>query len=232
MAAFFSGKGLTDFAKDVTGTSIITGDTSFGSSVQDFIPGVGDYNAQKEANKQNLQESQANRDFQERMSSTAYQRAMADMKTAGLNPTLAYMQGGASSPSGSTASVQPASKTGLADFALKATTGLSGVAQNQTAIEQQKTMNESAIQLNATTAAKNVADAQRIRTETRGLGKKEGEGQLWHRFYKGINSILDSSSKDAARRNKTEAPLIKKIGPASKSQSNSMFNFLNKKGPQ
>lgn len=74
-----------------------------GSSI---IGGMISHHGQDNTNAANAALAQRQMDFQREMSSTAYQRSTADMRAAGINPMLAYMQGGASTPQGTMATMQ------------------------------------------------------------------------------------------------------------------------------
>lgn len=87
--------------------------------------------AESRTNRQfNADEALLSRNWQERMSNTAYQRTTKDMKAAGINPMLAYMQGGASTSGGATASGSPASTPGTETPGKYSAMALQGAAQS------------------------------------------------------------------------------------------------------
>ncbi len=89
-----------------------------GAAIQAGASFLGGLFGGRAADKRRAKEALLNRQFQERMSSTAFQRQAIDLEKAGLNRILGLSGSGASSPGGSMAAQQdyitPAINTALA----------------------------------------------------------------------------------------------------------------------
>jgi len=152
------------------------------------------YAGGERANKSNRDIAREQMKFQERMSSTAYQRAMADMEKAGLNPILAYSQGGASSPGGASATMQNT----IGPAANSARDAARGFAEIRNLHEQNNVLRSQADLNKAQTALQMVnATGQSL-----DLPRKE----VYHEAYKSASDVLKSTKSSF---NDTFAPWFK-----------------------
>lgn len=142
---------------------------------------------QAAANRANERIARENREFQERMRNTSYQAAVKDMREAGLNPALAYTQGGAATPSGSTAEMRNAASPLGAGVATAAQVALT-VAQ----------------------ADKTRAEADQIRKESEGRVDLLGTSAEWNRTQsaRGQREIMELMETWRARR---EMPALQNV---------------------
>lgn len=157
----------------IGGMSAVAQSANNSANLQNHIMDLNFNMAEADLNRKFAADQVANQQaFQERMSNTAYQRATADMKAAGINPMLAISNGGASSPSGAAANAPSVSApppirmentlgTGISS-ALDAYKTLQTMKQTDNATKQ----TESQINVNNTTAALNTAKAAQTAVET------------------------------------------------------------------
>lgn len=196
------GKAVGSLGKSLSGDGSGYGLFDVVGDAASIVPGIGDSMAANQQNKANIAAADRAMRFSERMSSTAYQRGMADMKAAGLNPMLAFSQGGASAPSGVTPTINSTTKSGLGHAAITAGLGIQSAATAKQQADTQQASAESSIALNKATAAKQVADTarssaevDRIRAETSRTRQQTKKDSATVPVYDEATRIIDKLMK-------------------------------------
>lgn len=157
--------------------------------------------------KQTAETNAANRDiareqmmFQHNMSNTAYQRARVDMERAGINPMLAYMQGGASSPQGASATMVSPRTGDDINRAVSSTLSAISTAQElrsrESTIDLQKAQEAATVveaKVKDETAKKVAEEAKQVRAQT-GLLRDDARSRGARRDVEKAHADIDKEN--------------------------------------
>lgn len=151
----------------------------------------------KDANQTNLLLSEENRKWQEAMADTAYQRAVRDLAKAGLNPMLAYSQGGSAVPSQD--APQVANQLGPAvSSALQGASLMSTAQQMQLSAEQAQLARAQAAKVTSETVSNDLHSAMMAARVKQTMSQTKLTDAHWDNVQQQIlGTIADSATKHA-----------------------------------
>lgn len=180
------------------GAGLAAGGLSFAGQAMTNAANVRLAHEATQASKEMAREQMA---FQERMSNTAYQRGMQDMRAAGLNPMLAFMKGGASTPSGAMGSPAVAHVEDSLSKGVSSAMAAAQLSQDLQQKESQTALNRASAdaagasaQASRSTAARNDADTLNALVELQAkraeLGTRVERAKYEGRGYRIDNETL------------------------------------------
>lgn len=179
------------FLEDVAPIALTVGGYAVGGPMGAMIgAGIGSSISGAKANRENRELAGEQMGFQERMSNTAHQRQVADLKAAGLNPLLSGT-GGASTPQGASATMQNIGE-GISNSAQS----LLSAHQQQQQINLQTTKQEA--EIGNITKDNQLKEAQRQKTLVDAEVARKGlpESDLKNKIYDKIKDQFQSTAKE------------------------------------